>query len=96
MFLGGELDQHEARHTEKRVAELLDEYLPRDCVLDLSSLGFMDSSGIAVIAKLSRQMKQLGGRLWIENPGRQVLRVLDMSGLERMVPVATERLEELT
>ena len=69
--------------------ELLDEYLPRDCVLDLNGLSFMDSSGIAVIIRLNQRMKSLGGRMWIENPAKQPLRVLDAAGIDRLVPVAT-------
>ncbi len=96
VFLSGELDQHEARRASETIAELLDDYLPRDCALDLSGLSFMDSSGVAVIVKASRQMKSIGGRLWVENPARQALRVIDAAGLERMVPVDTGRVGGLT
>lgn len=91
IFLSGELDHHEARCTINTIDELLDEYLPRDCVLDMSGLTFMDSSGIAVIIRASRRMKALGGRVWIENPAKQALRVIDASGIDRLVPVATGR-----
>ena len=79
IFLSGELDHHEARCTLNTIDELLDEYLPRDCVLDMAGLSFMDSSGIAVIIRTSRRMKALGGRVWIENPVKQALRVIDAS-----------------
>ena len=87
--LAGELDHHEARGAIRSIDELLDEYLPRDCVLDMSGLSFMDSSGIALIIRMSRRMKNLGGRAWIENPAKQPLRVIDASGIDRLVPVAT-------
>lgn len=89
IFLSGELDHHDARCTLNTIDELLDEYLPRDCVLDMAGLSFMDSSGIAVIIRTSRRMKALGGRVWIENPAKQALRVIDASGIDRLVPVAT-------
>ena len=89
IFLSGELDHHEARCTLNTIDELLDEYLPRDCVLDMAGLSFMDSSGIAVIIRTSRRMKALGGLVWIENPAKQALRVIDASGIDRLVPVAT-------
>ena len=91
IYLSGELDQHEAQQTSAAIAELLDEYLPRDCVLDLSALSFMDSSGIAVIVKANRHIRTIGGRLWIENPARQALRVIDAAGLDRMIPVESGR-----
>ena len=91
IYLAGELDHHEARCTIRRIDELLDEYLPRDCVLDLKGLSFMDSSGIAVIIRLNQRMKSLGGRMWIENPAKQPLRVIDAAGIDRLVPVATSK-----
>lgn len=91
VYLSGELDHHEARCTTRRIDDLLDEYLPRDCVLDLNSLSFMDSSGIAVIIRISQRMKSLGGRVWIENPAKQPLRVIDASGVDRLVPVAINK-----
>ena len=89
IYLAGELDHHEARGAIRSIDELLDEYLPRDCVLDMSGLSFMDSSGIALIIRMSRRMKNLGGRAWIENRAKQPLRVIDASGIDRLVPVAT-------
>lgn len=89
IYRAGELDHHEARGAIRSIDELLDEYLPRDCVLDMSGLSFMDSSGIALIIRMSRRMKNLGGRAWIENPAKQPLRVIDASGIDRLVPVAT-------
>ena len=89
IYLAGELDHHEARGAIRSIDELLDEYLPRDCVLDMSGLSFMDSSGIVLIIRMSRRMKNLGGRAWIENPAKQPLRVIDASGIDRLVPVAT-------
>ena len=89
IYLAGELDHHEARGAIRSIDELLDEYLPRDCVLDMSGLSFMDSSGIALIIRISRRIKNLGVRAWIENPAKQPLRVIDASGIDRLVPVAT-------
>lgn len=91
IYLRGELDHHEARCAMHRIDEILDEYIPRDCALNLSGLSFMDSSGIAVIIKVSRRMNALGGRTWIEDPARQPQRVIDAAGIDRLVPVAMSR-----
>ena len=91
VFLVGELDHHEARAAIRSIEEMLDEYMPRDCVLDLSQLSFMDSSGIALIVKIGRLMKEQGGRVWIENPAKQPRRVIDASGIDRLIPVAVKR-----
>lgn len=88
IYLHGELDHHAVRESMCAVERLLDEYLPRDCVLDLTDLRFMDSSGIALILKLHRRMRERGGRAWVENAAEQPMRVIDASGIERLVRIA--------
>ena len=89
LYLQGELDHHEAAAALRRITGILDDYLPRDCVIDLKGLTFMDSSGIALILRISRLLSETGGRAWVENAARQPLRVLDASGIDRMVTVKT-------
>ena len=91
IYLQGELDQHAIRASISTIEALLDEYLPRDCVLDLGGLSFMDSSGIALILKLHRRLTGAGGRSWVENASAQPLRVLDASGIARLVPIKAAR-----
>ena len=91
VYISGELDHHEARCAMLKIDELLDEYLPRAGALNLSSLKFMDSSGIALIVRVSRRMQILGGRAWIEDPAHQPQRVIDAAGIDRLVPIAMNR-----
>jgi stage II sporulation protein AA (anti-sigma F factor antagonist) len=89
LYLKGELDHHQASSALGRMMRLLDDYLPRDCVLDLEGLTFMDSSGIALILKLCRVMGQTGGRAWVEHAQGQPLKVIDASGIDRLVTIST-------
>jgi len=85
----GELDHHDAKSSMKTIENLIDEYLPHDCIIDLSELNFMDSSGIAVILRVNKRMNDMSGRAWIENPIGQPLRVLDAAGIDRVIKVFT-------
>ena len=87
VYLAGELDHHSAKMTVSGIAESIDRYLPRDLVLDLTQLG----SGIAVIVRSYKKMRDAGGRMYIENPQPQPLKVLDASGIDRMIPIAAKR-----
>lgn len=87
LFFSGELDHHGAHSGLETVVNLIDEYMPKDCVLDLSKLSFMDSSGIAVILRAQKHMNELGGKAWVENPAGQPLRVLDASGVDRVINI---------
>ncbi len=88
VYLHGELDHHAVRQSMDAIDRYLDEYLPRTCVLDLSELSFMDSSGIALILRLHRRMQERSGRAWVENAAHQPLRVIDASGIERLVRIS--------
>ena len=59
--------------------------LPMRLVLDLSSVTFMDSSGIAVLLRALRQMDQLGGNLRVVGIPSQPRRVLDAAGIGRLI-----------
>ncbi|MDR1131657.1 MAG: STAS domain-containing protein [Oscillospiraceae bacterium] len=90
LSFSGELDHHGAKGVMKTVENLLDEYLPRVCVIDLSELSFMDSSGIAVILRINKRMNGMGGKAWVENPSGQALRVIDASGIDRVIRVIVQ------
>ena len=81
-------------HTARSVREIIDRETflacPKVLVLDLSEVGFMDSSGIALILKVQRLMRISGGEVWVEHPNRQVLRVLEASCIGKLVPITIE------
>lgn len=87
VLLSGELDHNVARGVMSNIDALIDENLPRECVLDMGSISFMDSSGIAVILRTNKHMAEVGGRTWVENCEGQALRVLDAAGVDRVVKV---------
>ena len=86
-FLSGELDQHAVGDAARTMELKIEAELPRDCVIDMSGITFMDSSGIALVLKTYRRMMELEGRLWVENVPAQPMRVLDASGIERLVHI---------
>jgi stage II sporulation protein AA (anti-sigma F factor antagonist) len=87
IYLDGELDHHTAKKAVGFIEEKIDMHLPRETVLDMKSLSFMDSSGIALVLKTYRRMKEISGKVRVENVTKQPRRVLDASGVERIVQV---------
>jgi stage II sporulation protein AA (anti-sigma F factor antagonist) len=93
VYLSGELDHHAAKRTVGFIEKKIDTHLPREMVLDMKDLTFMDSSGIAVILKTYRRMKEIGGDMQVINTGKQPQRVLNASGVERIVKIIAETKE---
>ena len=72
----GELDHYAASSALHAVETAAEEYMPRQCILELSGLSFMDSSGIAVILRSERLLQQASGSVAIRGANTQVRRVL--------------------
>lgn len=87
IVLSGELDHHAARSAMREIEMKIDTYLPRECILDFIKLQFMDSSGIALILKTYKRMKEVEGNLSVKNVPPQPMRVLDASGIVRIIEI---------
>lgn len=87
LTLAGELDHHGAKEVMNSVAAIIDEYMPRSCVLDFEDVAFMDSSGIALILNINKRLYNIEGRLKVENVLNQPMKVIKASGIERIISI---------
>ena len=85
--LSGEIDHHRARSYIDTIAAKIDAYSPAECVLDLSEVTFVDSSGIAVVINSMRRMAQIEGELFLAGLGEQPRKVFRTSGIDRLVHI---------
>ncbi len=84
ILLHGEIDHHTSKETIQQIGAKIDGYLPQVCILDFEEVSFMDSSGIAVVINAIRHMREVGGRLLLQNIPPQPLRVLRTAGIEKI------------
>lgn len=87
LYPTGELDHHGAKKAMAAIESRIDLSLPQRCVLDMQGVTFMDSSGIAVILKTMRLVKEVGGVLVVENVPKQAMRVIDAAGIDRIISI---------
>lgn len=83
----GELDHHGARNALRELELAVDAALPRNLVLDLSGVTFMDSSGIALILRAQQKLLLLDGNVLVRNVPAQARRVLDAANIGRLVAI---------
>lgn len=55
-------------------------------VIDLAGVTFLDSSGLAVVARAHVSLQEMGRHLRLSNPSPSVRRVLELSGLDALLP----------
>ncbi len=83
----GEIDHHTAVAIRGGIDTILYEKRPERLILELSSVGFMDSSGLGLIMGRLAVMRELGGALMVSNPSREVMAIMALAGMERIVQV---------
>ena len=89
--LTGEIDHHCAKAYIEAITAKIEAYTPKCCVLDFQEVTFMDSSGIGLVMGRYKLMKDLSGRVIIENAPRQIKKVMKMAGIEKLISKEAER-----
>ena len=90
VLLLGEIDHHRAVAVRCEIDDKIYETKPKKTVLDLSKIDFMDSSGLGLIMGRLALMQKIGGELSIKKPNARVQRILELSGIGRMIGIEEE------
>ena len=85
--LVGEIDHHNAAVLRREVDEMLMKLSPRTLYIDLSSVDFMDSSGLGLIMGRFTLMTKLGGETVVINPSHGAKRILTLAGMEKIIRI---------
>lgn len=83
--LSGELGHHEAISIMAGIGEALDSGLPKNVVLDMSAVSFMDSSGIAVVVQSGRKSRGIGAEFQVRGAPPQAMRIFKAAGIDRAI-----------
>ena len=83
--LDGELDLVTHRDVEREL-RIVEETDARSIVLDLSGVSFIDSSGIRMLLLARARTRDDGARLKYRRPPARVFELLQVCGIDRVVP----------
>ena len=93
LAVSGEVDLATAPTLRQRVVQAIDDGA-RQVVVDLSEVGFMDSTGLGVLIGGLKRLRQLDGNLIVVNPSDPVRKILEVTGLLDVLGVV-ERLDDV-
>ena len=82
---GGELDLSVADFLRNNLEETLDREPARNIVFNLSKVSFVDSSVLGVLLGRYKRVSKNGGKILIVSPQPQVRKILELSGLFRIM-----------
>lgn len=91
----GELDHHTAETIRDQMDKLLDDPTIKNMIVDAKDLSFMDSSGIGVFIGRYKRINRRGGKVAIVNVSAHVDKILEVSGLYKIINVYSSIQEAL-
>jgi anti-sigma B factor antagonist len=81
-------------YTGPRLAECLDSTVNAttgNITIDLAGVDFVDSSGIAVFVAAAKRLRERGDHLVVQSPTRSVTKLLEMTGVTKLVKLESGR-----
>ena len=82
--IGRDIDHHSAAGLREAIDSRVFYNRPKQLVLDFSSVGFMDSSGIALIIGRCEVAAAVGATVRIIGLSAQLMKLASLAGLERI------------
>ncbi len=90
--LQGEIDDEAVKKLRRTIDVEFDEEKAKNIVFDMTDVSFMDSSGVGMIIGRYKRAAALGGQVKIFGADRTVKRIIELSGLGRIVRIySTEK-----
>jgi anti-sigma B factor antagonist len=84
--LTGELDDATAPFLRETLAEITGS-LNEELMLDISSLTFIDSTGLSLVVTLNKLLEHRGARLVILSPTPSTRRLFELTGLAKILTI---------
>lgn len=91
----GEFDLCSADHCRQEIDERLKAEGAKGILFDLEGVSFIDSSGLGVILGRYRKTKENGGMVAISNVAPRLKKLLELSGITRLIPVYSDTSQAL-
>ncbi len=82
-----ELDHHQAEILSEKADLLILREPVKNIVFDFEETRFMDSSGVGVVVGRYKKISCFGGKVYAVNADRQIKRIIQISGLKKVLNV---------
>jgi anti-anti-sigma factor len=90
----GEIDSYTSPPVEQELEWIIGDGA-KNAVIDLTEVGFIDSTALRVFLKAQRQLSRRGGELILVSDDRRILRTLEITGLSEQFTVKASLAEAI-
>lgn len=85
-----EIDHHTTEKIRGRADYEIERYIPKKVIFDFNNVSFMDSAGIGMLLGRYKNITMLGGKAELINVNKSVRKILEMSGILKIIPIKEE------
>lgn len=82
-----DIDHKNALEIRKQIDSEIEKRPIKNLVFDFSKVEFMDSAGIGMILGRYKILNAIGGTVYIKNPTKTVLKIIEISGINKIIPI---------
>lgn len=84
--IAGEFDLAAAPEVKTELSELVDDGV-RELVVDMTETTFLDSTALGAIVSAVKRLQSAGGELSLVCTDRSIVRIFEITGLDRVIPL---------
>ncbi len=89
IYLEGEMDVYNISKITAQIQNKFAKLKNEKVVFDMSKLNYIDSSGIGVLVKLYKHLKDKDKKMQIYRPTENVLKLIKMTKLDKIIEIKT-------
>jgi anti-sigma B factor antagonist len=93
--LGGEIDLYTAPEFKERMVQVIEDG-KKQVIVDLSKATFIDSTTLGVLVGGVKRLRPAGGTLALVCSDPNIVKIFEITGLDRVFPIHTTRDEALS
>ena len=88
--LSGDIDHNNVLEIREKIDCEINKRPIKNLIFDFSAVEFMDSSGVGMILGRYKLLNSLGGFVYISNPSKMVMKIIEVSGIYKIIPVVSQ------
>jgi anti-sigma B factor antagonist len=94
-YVEGEIDINSAPEIRKSFEKLISKKEPK-ILINFTKVTYVDSSGLATLVEILKNMRTYGGRLKLTNLAPKIKSLFEITKLEKLFDIASEEDEAIT
>lgn len=87
----GDIDHHSAKSIREAMDHDICFYRAKQVVICLSSVDFMDSSGLGLILGRYNKIKELNGTLKLDGVSDSILKIIKLAGVDKIIETNSQK-----